>query len=427
MVRLICLFTLVLLAALFFSACQPIQPVAAGQAASSAPSNQAPVLQPPQPRPDVPTYGQRGPYAVGVRELVVESANAGERPLQVTVWYPALLPAGVEEAVTYTMTFLADPAAGFPTGGLALRNAAPDPADGPYPLVVYSHGAWCFPAIAGFFTEHLASQGFVVMAVVHEDNWGTLFQSTYKSEISRPRDMVRLLDFAETVTAPQGELAGLIDMEHVAVAGQSLGGQIALELGGARLNLTEWQADFCQAYPDDTNCKDYPAHLTEMASLAGLNALPDGLWPDWSDPRIDVVVASAPVVSLFGRDGLAGMQRPFLLLHGTNDNVAGPALAYQKPYEKVTGADKTRVLFENADHMIFGNACPAYPGMADTGFYFVCSDAVWDMNRAHDLTNHFVTAFLLAELKGATDAAKALAPANVAFPGIEYETTAFGQ
>jgi hypothetical protein len=38
-----------------------------------------------------------------------------------------------------------------------------------------------------------------------------------------------------------------------------------------------------------------------------------------------------------------------------------------------------------------------------------------------------VTAFLRAELKGDADAAAALAPENVSFPGIQYETTAYGQ
>ena len=49
------------------------------------------------------------------------------------------------------------------------------------------------------------------------------------------------------------------------------------------------------------------------------------------------------------------------------------------------------------------------------------------MDRAHDLTNHFMTAFLLAELKGDPEAAAALAPENVASPGIQYETTEFGR
>ena len=57
--------------------------------------------------------------------------------------------------------------------------------------------------------------------------------------------------------------------------------------------------------------------------------------------------------------------------------------------------------------------------------FFCCADPVWDVDRAHDLIDHFVTAFLLAELYGDTDAAAVLAPAAVQFPGIEYETTGF--
>jgi hypothetical protein len=47
------------------------------------------------------------------------------------------------------------------------------------------------------------------------------------------------------------------------------------------------------------------------------------------------------------------------------------------------------------------------------------------MSRAHDLANHFTTAFLLATLKGDQDAAAALAANAVSFPGITYETTGF--
>ena len=54
------------------------------------------------------------------------------------------------------------------------------------------------------------------------------------------------------------------------------------------------------------------------------------------------------------------------------------------------------------------------------GFPMFCTDPVWDMDRAHDLINHFTTVFLLAEPKGDAEAGAALAPENVAFPGIEY-------
>ena len=412
--RLLCVL---LMAALMLGMVQPVR-------AQNDATEPSPALQPPQPRPDAPTYGTRGPYAVGVLDFVIDTP---ERRIPVTVWYPALNPDGAEEFVAYPMDFLPNPAAGFTTGGRALRDAEPDLTGGPYPIVLYSHGAWCFPAIAGFFTEHLASYGFVVMAPVHEDNWGTLFESTWRSEVSRPQDMKRVLDFAEESTTPGGELAGLIDMEHVAVTGQSFGGATALEMGGARLNLAEWQETFCADFPDDEDCKAYPAHFEEMAALAGLDAVPEELWPDWSDPRVDVVLTTAPGVSMLGGGGLEAMNRPFMLLMGTSDIWVGPAHEYRQFYATLAGPNKTRVLYENADHMIFGNACESYPGMVDAGFYMICSDQVWDMDRAHDLTNHFATAFLLAELKGDAEAAAALAPENVSFPGIQYEATGYGE
>jgi hypothetical protein len=70
------------------------------------------------------------------------------------------------------------------------------------------------------------------------------------------------------------------------------------------------------------------------------------------------------------------------------------------------------------------NQCPPVAA-AIPAFFPSRSDAVWDVNRAHDLINHFTTAFLLAELYDDADAATALAPEAVQFPGIKYETTEF--
>jgi hypothetical protein len=90
------------------------------------------------------------------------------------------------------------------------------------------------------------------------------------------------------------------------------------------------------------------------------------------------------------------------------------------------GAAKTRVTLESAEHIVFINGCAAAPALVEAGYGWACADPVWDMNRAHDLVNHFATAFLLAELKGDTAAVAALAPENVTFPGIQYETTGYG-
>ena len=57
--------------------------------------------------------------------------------------------------------------------------------------------------------------------------------------------------------------------------------------------------------------------------------------------------------------------------------------------------------------------------------YWFCADSVWDMNRTHDLTNHFVTAFLSTELKGDADAATALGPDAVNFTGMRYQAEGY--
>jgi hypothetical protein len=94
-------------------------------------------------------------------------------------------------------------------------------------------------------------------------------------------------------------------------------------------------------------------------------------------------------------------------------------------YENLGRTMKSLVMFEDADHSIFADSCNAASWLIEAGIFWACSDPVWDMDRAHDLINHFTTAFLLAVLYEDADAAAALAPDAVAFPGITYEATGF--
>ena len=41
------------------------------------------------------------------------------------------------------------------------------------------------------------------------------------------------------------------------------------------------------------DCVDILDHEAELAALAGLNETPQGLWPDWSDERVDAVIGLA--------------------------------------------------------------------------------------------------------------------------------------
>jgi len=113
-------------------------------------------------RPDAPPYAVHGPYSVGTREFVIEPES--ERPLPVTVWYPALNPASAEEETQYDMGIedIFGPLNFVP--GHALQDANIDVEHGPYPLVVNSHGTGSTRYFQAFWLEHLASYGFVVMA-----------------------------------------------------------------------------------------------------------------------------------------------------------------------------------------------------------------------------------------------------------------------
>lgn len=60
-----------------------------------------------------------GPYHVGMRQFAFEDASQDNRPVGISVWYPAVLP---EDC----------------SGGLPILNADPDLSSAPYPLILSS-------------------------------------------------------------------------------------------------------------------------------------------------------------------------------------------------------------------------------------------------------------------------------------------------
>lgn len=424
------IFTMFVLIILIFSACQPIQPMPPGAQSTLVGPAAELGLQPHMPRFDAPPFGQRGPYAVGVRDLVIEPVRQGDRPISVTIWYPALNPDNQPERTTYMLTFKNPNYPDFAIGGGALRDAKPDAKGGPHPLVIYSHGLTLFRQVSSYLTEHLASWGFVVIAGDHQDNWGTLTGESHRENfVRRPQEVTQEIDFAATLTAADGALAGLIDLARVGVTGHSFGAETALLMGGARLNTNLFLNDWCTKKPVDglNDCGAVPTLLDQMVKLAGLKEVPTGLWPDWSDPRVDAVIALAPGPQFFGSEGLATLHAPVLLVQSELDWYAGAATTNYAPYTLLPANRKTHLIFEQADHGLYLNGCATMPDVVELGFGSFCADNVWDMDRAHDLIDHFTTAFLLAELKGDKEASKALAPENVTFSGIKYETTEFNK
>ncbi|MBN2471895.1 MAG: alpha/beta fold hydrolase [Anaerolineae bacterium] len=386
-------------------------------------------------RPDAPQYAQPGPYGVGALEITIpgEEGTAGrEAPLNATVWYPADPDAEGEVAGYRVGLFMLE--------GRALQDAPPDASGGPYPLVIFSHGSGGMRFQSLYLTEHLASHGFVVIAADHPGNTvqDVLFgggDAAYLEGLihnfgTRPLDILRQIAYLDALPA-DSPLAGLVDMDRIAVSGHSFGGYTALAAGGARLDTAafrDWCAEpvlpeapvavrLAELSPDSV--RDNVCFLTRslptIAERRGLESVPEGLWPATTDPRIRAAVMLSPYnVPIFGPEGLAAMTAPALIMVGSADSVTLPARDALAAFRHLGSAEKTLAVFENGDHYLFADGCST--AAIRLGQFERCSDAVWDMERAHDITNHLVTAFLRAQLYADEDAAAAFAAAD--FTGV---------
>ena len=155
-----------------------------------------------------------------------------------------------------------------------------------------------------------------------------------------------------------------------------------------------------------------------MAARAGLNPMPDSLWPSWGDTRVTAIVPMASDSYLFDQAGLAKITIPMMAVGGTIDTGTPYDWGVKPAYDYASSAQKSLVTIENAEHPIFMNTCNNLPWLTpDLAYYsWVCFDPVWDKARGIDLINHFTTAFLLDVLKGDRAAHAALAPESGELP-----------
>ena len=380
-------------------------------------------------RPDAPEFAKHGPYWVGYKALVVGEGTA--RQLDTHLWYPALNPKEVEEEITYKINKFKDPTLPSDlvneTYGHALLNAEADTSKGPYPLIVFSHGFGTNATFYNSLTEHYTSYGFVVIAPEHLEQFDPEYSELWRASIDRPLDIKQVLDYAETLTAIGGDMAGLIDMQQVAFIGHSYGGYAALAIAGAQYDLDAFNARCAALAKDDPKtflCTPLVPHEADMAARAGLDPMPKGLWPSFGDPRIKAIVPMAGDSYLFDKSGLAKITIPMMAMGGTAD-VGTPYEWGAKPaYEYAASTQKALVSIVNADHPIFMTSCVNLPWVIKSPWYtWMCLESVWDKDRAMDLINHLSTAFLLDVLTGDEEAHKALLPDAVQFAGIEYKTT----
>lgn len=369
-------------------------------------------------------YAEPGLHPVGLRDLTVP----GDHPLPATVWYPATTSAAERATYRYAVGMLSgtNPVALATYPGQARRGAPTDVTAGPYPLVVLSPGFALGPGAYGWLAEHLASRGFVVVSPDHQEplDPSKLWQST----VDRPRALRAVIDHLTTGGAA---LSAVVDTDRIALAGHSYGGYAAQVMGGARLHTESFRAACADARrADDAGvflCDALEPHLGDMAARAGLGTVPEGLWPDWSDDRVDAVVSMAGDAVMFGPAGLRSLNVPVAALGGTADRDTPYDTGVRLTYRHADSPRAVQVGLLGAEHFAFTGPCASMRRVMTVVSFGFCDDPTWNRATARDVTAHHVTAFLAAELAGDTAAAALLATHPDAGGNVRYQVRGYGK
>lgn len=204
----------------------------------------------------------------------------------------------------------------------------------PYPLLLFSHGFTSMRRNGRYLAEHLASHGFVVVAVDYPlTYWGAPGGPTVADVVNQPGDISFLVDaLALMNNDPSHALFGRVSAERIGVFGISLGG------------------------------------LT--STLAGFH-------PRLADPRIDAVLSIAGPADFFTPRFFAETPGApaFMMLAGTED-VLVPFAANAAPVpEKVPGAHLVAV--DGGSHTGFSGGTAWLRAMPNT-------DAIgcWSVKRS---------------------------------------------
>jgi predicted dienelactone hydrolase len=357
-------------------------------------------------RADAPELAYRGSFDVGVRTVKVVNPNQidilnyspenpdprYDRPLTLEVWYPAKDRGKKKEVTTYQDVLGSGPGnperplIPFEFAGRALRNAKPNSKEGPYPLVIVSHGYPGSRVLMTYLTENLASKGYVVVAIDHTDSThadATSFSSTL---LNRALDINFVIEDMAQRGASKGKhfLAGTVNAEKTAVIGYSMGGYGALIAAGAGVSEYGWV--YWGGVPGNYMEKFRAGSPTYAALL---------------DPRIKAIVPFAPWgghIGTWDTAGLAGIKVPSLFIVGDMDGTAdygGVAFLF----EKAVSSDRYMLVYQNGIHEVAVNPPPP---IAENHFreYMHYQEPAWDNRRCNNINQHFITAFLGIHLKG---------------------------
>ncbi|MGL6209274.1 MAG: alpha/beta hydrolase family protein [Paracoccaceae bacterium] len=374
-------------------------------------------------RSDAPELAKPGALAVGVQTL--EVVNPGQldivnvtgpdvmpvydRPLTLEVWYPTAGPKP-EAPQAYQNVLMRDGKRPITLYGAAVRDAAPDAAGGPYPLILISHGYPGNRFLMAHLGENLASKGYVTVAIDHTD-------STYDNQVAfgstlvnRPLDQKFVLNQIDALSKTEGSfLNGLVDAGNTGLIGYSMGGYGAVILAGG--GVTEASTVYEWGAPAGT-LKVHQAGSDTHAALP--------------DPRIKAMVAFAPWgrnTAFWDAAGLANIRTPMMFIGGSKDDISLYEGGFRTIFEEAVNADRYLLTYIGANHNA-GAPMPAPREAWETapGLDFIpaehYTDAVWDNVRMNNVAQHFTTAYFGKMLKADAGMDRYLALVEMSEDGV---------
>ena len=267
-------------------------------------------------------YSTRGPYAVGEVDLELDADH------QVAVFYPVDRDAVGDDAEAYSYAgddLFGPEIVSLLPGALAGEVTAPGtyvdvPAseDGPFPLVVYSHGAASNLRFSGLHNSHVASWGYVVASVDHpergvvaaltEPTGGRGDEGECEPRVDEDQDLDReqlaaALDLVgEESASSSSPLAGVVDTEQVAAEGHSAGGSASGALAyDPRVDLWIGQAPGTPLEPG-TDTQAYASATEDEDGECEFEFDTAGLLADMSPPPVPSLIVAAEGDSIIELD-----------------------------------------------------------------------------------------------------------------------------
>jgi len=334
-----------------------------------------------------PDPSVNGPYPVGATtcEIELEDYDGVARTIRVEVWYPTTDEFAngpfdeldfYDDAPDAQKPMVEKYKEQLPTIPMQVTRDSPVRPDGPYPLIVFSHGAYGVRFQSVFFTIPLASHGYVVASADHTGNvLYELFEpdgynpdDMIKSALDRPLDVTAIIDtMIERSSQPGDEFEGSIDETAIGISGHSFGGYTALHLG-------------------------------------------------FSDPRVKAVLPMSPSTSALALYGfeLPAFPIPMMMMAGALDKTLNPETEMSGPFLQFP---PPKFYFEltNGGHFTFSDICSLDLeyiaedlGIEDAAK--VIGDGCADFNipaaEAHPMIRQFGIGFFNFYLRASSDSLK---------------------